>query len=73
MAEGTEGSAGLIGKVDAGLEGTMDFSSSATSTAQGGKISNGAIFNSSGSNFGLVKMLALAGVTLLALKILRNK
>ena len=73
MAEGAEGSAGLIGKVEAGLEGTMDFSSSATSTAQGGKISNGAIFNSSGGSFGLVKTLAFAGVALLALKILRKK
>ena len=72
MAEGTEGSAGLIGKVEAGLEGSMDFSSSASSTAQGGKIETGAIFNSAGSNFGLVKMLALAGGALLALKILRK-
>lgn len=73
MASGTEGSAGLVGKVEAGLEGTMDFSSSATSSAQGGKISNGSSFNFAGQSFGLVKMLALAGVALLALRILRKK
>lgn len=66
-----EGSAGLIGKVEA--SGEFDLSSAATSTAQGGKISNGAIFNSSGGSFGLVKTLAFAGVALLALKILRKK
>lgn len=66
-----EGSAGLIGKVEA--SGEFDLSSAASSTAQGGKISNGFFINSAGSTFGLVKMLALAGVTLLALKILRKK
>ena len=71
MASGAEGSAGLIGKAE--LAGEMDFSSSATSSAQGGKISNGPIFNSLGFNFGLVKMLALAGVALLVIKIYRKK
>lgn len=66
-----DGSAGLIGKVEA--NGEFDLSSAASSTAQGGKIENGMIFNSSGTSFGLVKMLALAGITLLALKILRKK
>ena len=71
MAEGTEGSAGLVGKVEAGLEGTMDFSSSASANATGGDI--GPIINFTGSGMGLVKLLTLAGVTLLILKILRNK
>lgn len=66
-----EGSAGLIGKVEA--SGEFDLSSASSSTAQGGKISNSAIFNSSGGNFGLVKMLTIAGVTLLIFKILRKK
>lgn len=66
-----EGSAGLIGKVEA--SGEFDLSSASSSTAQGGKISNGPIFNSLGFNFGLVKMLALAGVALLAIKIYRKK
>lgn len=71
MASGTEGSAGLIGKL--GMEGEYDFGSSASSGAQGGSIKNGMIFNSSGGHLGLVKMLAVAGFGLILLKILRKK
>lgn len=63
-----EGSAGLIGKVEAA--GEFDLSSAAS--AQGGKIETGTTFNFVGGNFGLVKILTFAGITLLALKILRK-
>ena len=43
------------------------------SAATGGRISNGMIFNTSGQSIGLVKMLCLAGVALLALKILKGQ
>lgn len=43
-----------------------------TSSAMGGRISNGMIFNTAGGSFGFVKMLALAGVALLAFKIYRG-
>ena len=43
-----------------------------TSSAMGGRISNGMIFNTAGGSFGLVKMLALAGVALLAFQIYRG-
>lgn len=66
-----EGSAGLIGKAE--LSGEFDFGSSATSAALGGNIKNGMIFNSSGGQIGLVKMLAIAGFGLILLKILRKK
>ncbi|MBQ8436768.1 MAG: hypothetical protein IJX20_03865 [Alphaproteobacteria bacterium] len=66
MAE-PEGNAGLIGKV--GLEGTMDFGSAAS--AQGGKISNGMIINTSGTGIGLVKMLALAGFGVIIWRLMR--
>ena len=54
-------------------EQNYDFGSSATSATTGGRISNGMIFNSSGTGFGLVKMLAFAGVALIALRLLRSK
>lgn len=70
---GTEGSAGLIGKAE--LDGgTYDFSASATSSAQGGKISTGTIFNTSTSGgVGFVKMLAFAGFALILYRIYRRK
>ena len=71
MAAGNEGAAGLIGKAE--LSGTMDFGSSASAAAQGGNIKTGAILNTSGGNFGIVKMLAIAGVALIALRILKDK
>lgn len=43
-----------------------------SANAQGGKASNGLIFNSSSSGIGLVKMLAISGVVLLALRILKG-
>lgn len=63
-----EANAGLIGEV--GLEGQMDFSSSATSAATGGQIKNGAIFNTSGGGLGLVKTLAYAGIGFLIWRLL---
>ena len=54
-------------------EQNYDFGSSATSAATGGKASTGLIVNSSGGSIGLVKMLALAGVALIALRLLRRK
>ena len=41
----------------------------AARSAQGGRISNGMIFNGAGGSFGLVKILAIAGVALIAFKI----
>lgn len=65
-----EGSAGLIGKIEA--SGQYDWSSAATSRS--GDIRNGWIWNTSdSSHFGLVKMLALAGVALLALRIWKGR
>lgn len=66
-----DGSAGLIGKVEA--SGEFDLSSASSATAHGGKISTGLTFNSLGGSFGLVKILTFAGIALLALKILRKK
>ena len=40
-----------------------------TSSAVGGRISNGMTFNAAGGSIGLVKMLAIAGALLIALKI----
>lgn len=74
MAQEAEGSAGLIGKAQAelNLDGEFDWSSSATSRS--GDIRNGWIWNTSdSSHFGLVKMLALAGVALLALRIWKGR
>lgn len=62
--QSAEGAAGLIGKAQ--LSGQMDFGSSATSTAQGGRIGSTFINNSSGGSIGLVKMLALCGIGLIA-------
>lgn len=67
----SEGSAGLIGK--AALEGQFDFSSRANSTAQGGSIKNGMIFNSSGGKIGLVKMLAIGGFALILYRLWSKK
>lgn len=64
-----EGSAGLIGKVEA--SGEFDLSSASSSNATGGDI--GPIINFTGPSMGIVKLLTLAGVALLMLKILRNK
>lgn len=45
-----------------------------TSAAQGGRISNGMVFNTSGAgHFGILKMLVIAGVALIAFKIYRGK
>lgn len=66
---GQEGSAGLIGKAE--LSGTMDFGSSATSSAQGGKIGSNFINNTSGGGIGLVKMLALTGIGLIIWRLVR--
>ena len=68
----SEGSAGVV-PVNADLTGEFDFTSTATSAAQGGNIKTGTIFNFSGSNFGLVKMLTLAGIALIAYRIYRSK
>ena len=51
----------------------LDNTSSASSGATGGRISNGMIFNSAGGGLGLVKMLAIAGVALIALRILKGR
>ena len=65
-----EGTAGVIP-----VEGNISLSDAmnATSSAQGGRISNGMIFNSSGGSLGLVKMLAIAGVALIAFRIYKGK
>lgn len=44
-----------------------------TSTATGGRISNGMIFNTAGGSIGLVKILCFAGVALLAYRIYRGR
>lgn len=71
MAGGTEGSAGLIGKAE--LSGTYDFGSSATSSAQGGRIGGAWVANSSGGNIGIVKMLAITGIAVLLYKMFRGR
>ncbi len=48
-----------------------DLSSSAASSAQGGKIGSSFINNSSGGGIGLVKMLALAGLGLIIWRLVR--
>lgn len=68
--DNNQNTGGYVGEVEAGLG--LEIGGS-TSSATGGKISNGAIFNSAGSTFGLVKMLTLAGIALIALKILKGK
>lgn len=42
------------------------------SSAQGGRISGGLTFNSAGGSLGFVKMLAIAGVLLIGLRIWRG-
>lgn len=48
-----------------------DLSSSAASSAQGGKIGSSFINNNSGGGIGLVKMLALAGISLIIWRLVR--
>ena len=61
----------------AAVPGNYSYQSSeytpSAATATGGRISNGLVFNSAGGGFGLIKMLAFAGVALLALRIWRAK
>ena len=63
-----KGTAGAM-PIDVDLSDSMN----ATSSAGGGRISNGMIFNTAGGSFGLVKMLALSGVALIALKIFMRR
>ena len=73
MASGTEGSAGVV-PINADLTGEFDFGSSASAAAQGGRISTGAIFNTSSTgSLGLVKMLTLAGLALIAFRLFRRR
>lgn len=44
---------------------------SSQSSAQGGKISNGMIINTSGTGIGLVKMLAIAGFGVIIWRLMR--
>ena len=68
---GSDGNAGLIGKASG--EMSYDFGSSATSPATGGKIGSNFISNTSGKQgLGLVKTLALAGIALIALKLIKR-
>lgn len=66
--DNNQNTGGYVGEIEAGLG--FDVGTS-TSSATGGKNSN-IIFNSQQSGFGLVKTLAIAGVALIALKILRG-
>ena len=69
---GQEGSAGLIGKAE--LSGQMDFGSSASSAAGGGRIDNGPVFNSSSAGgLGLVKTLAYAGIAFVFWRLIFGK
>lgn len=72
MAEKQSGTAGVV-PVNADLTGEFDFGSSASAASQGGSIKTGAIFNTSGGGVGIVKILTIAGVALLAYRILRSK
>lgn len=55
------------------IQGDADISSTAASTATGGKIGSNFITNTSGKQgIGLVKMLALAGIALIALKLIKR-
>lgn len=67
--DNNQNTGGYVGEIEAGLGADIG---NATSSATGGKNSNIIFNSSSGSSFGLVKMLALAGVTLLAIKMLRK-
>ena len=57
------------------LEGNLDLSSRSNPVATGGRASTGLVVNTSsaGGSIGLVKMLAIAGVALLAYRIFRRK
>lgn len=59
---------GFLGELEANIGG-LDTSS--TSSALGGKISNGMIINTSGTGIGLVKMLALAGFGVIIWRLMR--
>ena len=55
------------------IQGDADISSTAASTATGGKIGSNYISNTSGKQgLGLVKTLALAGIALIALKLINR-
>lgn len=55
------------------IQGDADISSTAASTATGGKIGSNYISNTSGKQgLGLVKTLALAGIALIALKLIKR-
>ena len=55
------------------IQGDADISSTAESTATGGKIGSNYISNTSGKQgLGLVKTLALAGIALIALKLINR-
>lgn len=55
------------------IQGDADISSTAASTATGGKIGSNYISNTSGKQgLGLVKLLALAGIALIALKLIKR-
>ena len=55
------------------IQGDADISSTAASTATGGKIGSNYISNASGKQgLGLVKTLALAGIALIALKLIKR-
>lgn len=60
------GQTGIGGSIEK-LEISGDFSSRANPTATGGTARTGTVYNTAnGLNFGLVKMLALAGFALIA-------
>ena len=70
MVGGSDGNAGLIGKAEGSL--AYDFGSQATSSAQGGRIGSSFVSNSAGGGIGIVKMLAMAGVAVILLKLLKK-
>lgn len=49
----------------------LDNTSHATSGAQGGRIGSNFIYNSAGGGIGIVKMLAMAGVAVILLKLMK--
>lgn len=50
----------------------LDNTSNATSGAQGGRIGSSFVSNSAGGGIGIVKMLAMAGMAAILLKILKK-
>ena len=69
--DSNQNTGGYLGELEANIGG---FDTSSTSSAQGGRIDTGTIFNiSSSGSIGLVKMLAIAGFALIAYRILRKK